>query len=488
MKASRIIAAAAILAASLSVYSCTEEQRYPDPGLSVITDGDGGEELRAEDTPLHIEFDGERGSAEHLLSEGKITLSATPKAGYSFLGWYSSGDFDGEPLFEAEEYSLTETDLKKALSDGEIRLFARFERIYSLIYDLKGGGFAGVSGEGRYIPSDTEQPLAENAVREGYRFVGWRSSLDGKILTRLPARTEGDITLSAVWQREGDTSAFSGTAWAFDFADGFASGIMVFSPDGGLEIYSMHGSSGIYVNTGALLNMENRLYALADGVSVLNKKDLKEVKYLTGSPYYTYSDLGNKVEIIPTEALTEGNSLYARRRALTVGEVGYTVTLTGEGGAEMTLRIPEAVSYLENEYTAEEWEEYLMGLDTLPEKSEVEYRYTEVDAPTVMTKISDTSADLDFNTLTAHDLPGCDLSFGGDLIIGGSNVIVKRALYSDSFDGAFIKSGRLYVSSVRVDLYHIKLFGIHEPKTDELCEVTHPEEIEFRWEEPNEND
>ncbi len=111
-------------------------------------------------------------------------LKAPTKAGYLFTGWKLDGGRKVTTTIPDETYH-------------DITLTATWEKApYKITYELDGGT------NNSYNPTefyDKDLPKRLFApTKEGSKFVGW--SLDGTIITSIPAGTNHDITLTAIWE------------------------------------------------------------------------------------------------------------------------------------------------------------------------------------------------------------------------------------------------------------------------------------------------
>ncbi len=115
--------------------------------------------------------------------EVPLPIAAPSKPGYEFVGW------------------LLNNQLVNAIPAGtlgDVTLVAIWQPVdYSINYDLANGTIA----EGNPETYNVEQlPLAIPAAptREGYEFAGW--TLNGEVVTEIPAGTLDDVTLVATWK------------------------------------------------------------------------------------------------------------------------------------------------------------------------------------------------------------------------------------------------------------------------------------------------
>lgn len=145
--------------------------------------------------------DGGRDSSGQLrgtrtIAEGaSFSMSAPEKAGYAFVGWYTS---DGRKITKT-------TNLYEDTS-----VVARWEKndtyTCKVTIDLAGGDEENFNGK-KYLPYtyvESGSKLSNYGApeREGYGFVGWLSSSDGKIYKYLSSMViQEDLTLTAQWKQ-----------------------------------------------------------------------------------------------------------------------------------------------------------------------------------------------------------------------------------------------------------------------------------------------
>lgn len=135
-----------------------------------------------------VSYDGNADGKAHYIGE-EITVAAAPAAqtGKVFAGWKL-----GDKLYQPGD---------KLVLTGNTAFTSQFVNEVTISYvtgttatlpDLKGG--AGLSAT-----------TADAPTREGYTFVGWRASWDGKLYAAgstvtLPQNITGNVTMSAEWE------------------------------------------------------------------------------------------------------------------------------------------------------------------------------------------------------------------------------------------------------------------------------------------------
>jgi uncharacterized repeat protein (TIGR02543 family) len=117
-----------------------------------------------------------------------INLQVPTRKGFTFGGWYTSEDFNGEAVTEITMGSV-----------GDITLYAKWIiNSYGIEYVLN-------DGENGDNPTtytvETETIVLEDASRIGYTFGGWYTSDDfnGEAVTEITMGSVGDIRLYAKW-------------------------------------------------------------------------------------------------------------------------------------------------------------------------------------------------------------------------------------------------------------------------------------------------
>lgn len=137
------------------------------------------------------------------------TLTATPKEGYRFVGWYKVGGETRESSNSTYTFSVQDS----------CNLEARFVPEYTISYYPNGGDVTG--GVTKYISSETPVQLPTIVTREGYRFVGWYDNEDcsGTAVTHIPEGASGNKEFYAKW-----TQKYTVTVTADPSAGGTVSG------------------------------------------------------------------------------------------------------------------------------------------------------------------------------------------------------------------------------------------------------------------------
>jgi len=132
------------------------------------------------------------------LSGATVTLSsATPtRDGYTFAGWNTQVDDNGDSYAAGDELTLGTTD---------VTLYAQWTPIeYTVTYNLNGGtGTAPSSTPVNYAATATV--TSDLPSRSGYWFNGWNTAADGSGNAYASGRTFtmlGDVTLYAQWVPE----------------------------------------------------------------------------------------------------------------------------------------------------------------------------------------------------------------------------------------------------------------------------------------------
>jgi uncharacterized repeat protein (TIGR02543 family) len=153
-------------------------------------------------------YDTEGGTAPFVTTEvtpGYLYSLAIPsKDDYVFAGWYSEAGGTGTQLTNRFGASVG------VWTGGNATVYARWEQIYTITYDLTGG--TGITS-GSYTIYDLPVTLPTTGMsRTGYTFAGWydNSALTGSAVTQIPAGTTGDLTFWAKWTGVQYTIAYNG--------------------------------------------------------------------------------------------------------------------------------------------------------------------------------------------------------------------------------------------------------------------------------------
>ena len=112
-------------------------------------------------------------------------LQAPTKPGYNFVGWILN---DGKRVTD-------KVDLDEL---ADITLKAVWELAPFKITYILDGGTNSVANPDDFFQEHLPKKLY-SPKKEGYKFVGWE--LNGEIVTEIPASTNSDITLTALWQK-----------------------------------------------------------------------------------------------------------------------------------------------------------------------------------------------------------------------------------------------------------------------------------------------
>lgn len=113
-----------------------------------------------------------------------VTLTAAPKNGYRFAGWYQNG----YEKSKTSPYSFI-------MGDENVILEARFDlEVYSISYELN-GGVNNQNNPSEYTVDDEFDFLAP--TKENYIFQGW--TLNGQPITGIKKGTTGNIIVYATW-------------------------------------------------------------------------------------------------------------------------------------------------------------------------------------------------------------------------------------------------------------------------------------------------
>lgn len=190
-----IIAAVAVtIMSSVILTVCLVEGKKPSETStkdSVLVEGD-----------VTAACDAERGTVSgggNFSIGDTVTLTATAKEGYVFLGWYNA---NGEKISEQSEYTFVVT----AENDGTY--YASFSTplpVYTVTLDLNGGDE--LAETVLQVEEGYDKPLPK-PTRDGYYFCGWKKSrlnVSVKTTDRFRdayADVTEDTTFYATWMPE----------------------------------------------------------------------------------------------------------------------------------------------------------------------------------------------------------------------------------------------------------------------------------------------
>ncbi|MCR4831200.1 MAG: InlB B-repeat-containing protein, partial [Pseudobutyrivibrio sp.] len=133
--------------------------------------------------------------AINQASGAKLSANTYVVPGYKFKKWKSSTN----DLYDDNEYVYNNNSEGK-----DLVLTAQWDKItYNMVFMLGGGQFKEGSDLSELKTYDVETatytlPKAENVLREGYTFEGWK--LGKKIVEEIPKGTTGDLLLVAQWK------------------------------------------------------------------------------------------------------------------------------------------------------------------------------------------------------------------------------------------------------------------------------------------------
>ena len=142
---------------------------------------------------ISYELNGGTNAAEnpagYNVENETITLKAATKNGYTFGGWYKETSF-----------ATKVPEIAKG-STGNITLYAKWLKTYTISYELNGGTNAAENPAGYNVENETITLKA--ATKNNYIFDGWykESSFVTKV-TEIAKGSTGNITLYAKWNLE----------------------------------------------------------------------------------------------------------------------------------------------------------------------------------------------------------------------------------------------------------------------------------------------
>lgn len=121
----------------------------------------------------------------YTIEDDSFTLRAPTRTGYRFRGWYT-------------DYSFTDpiSVIEKGVTYGHLYLYARWEQLYKITYNLNGGVNA-PKNPASYAESDVI--TLEEPTKKGYIFAGWYTdSAFTDSISEIRERS-GNLTLHAKW-------------------------------------------------------------------------------------------------------------------------------------------------------------------------------------------------------------------------------------------------------------------------------------------------
>ena len=133
----------------------------------------------------------------------KVTISATPNAGYSFIGWYANANC----TIEAEVTLGSYTVPAQGNNGASLTLYAKFEaNTYTVTYNKVASGATGTTAQSTHT-YDKQSPLTANGFSlTGYHFLGWDTKEAGASVVHADRAnvtnlaTSGNVNLYAVWE------------------------------------------------------------------------------------------------------------------------------------------------------------------------------------------------------------------------------------------------------------------------------------------------
>lgn len=126
----------------------------------------------------------------YTINDKKDIKYPQSREGYDFGGWYKETN-----------YTTKVTQIAKG-SYGDITLYGKWIKVYTLSYVLNGGEKA--NSRVSYTSETATFALGEASGREGYTFAGWYDNPDfeGDAVTEVPLGSSGDKTFYAKWTPE----------------------------------------------------------------------------------------------------------------------------------------------------------------------------------------------------------------------------------------------------------------------------------------------
>ena len=128
---------------------------------------------------------------EFTVESGVLELPVPEKSGQTFVGWYLTADYSGDPVERI------------ACEGKDIKLYAKWsDTAYTVVYEL-GGGI--LYGENPVTVTKDEMHTLVEPVRAGYIFLGWYDQPQGgNKIESVGGEAAKNLTLYALWQKTDD--------------------------------------------------------------------------------------------------------------------------------------------------------------------------------------------------------------------------------------------------------------------------------------------
>ena len=202
-------------------------------------------------TPFTLTFDSNGSSDKfesRLLYYAEVygELPTPQKEGYVFNGWYT--DITGGDMV----ISTT------SMENSNITLYARWSEItYTIQFDANGG--SGTMSNQTFTYGEAKALSSNAFIRNGYKFVGWSTSLDGEVtygncetILNITSKAE-TITLYAIWS----DSYYTAHVYLMNASGGYATGyskLTIPSQPGVVDITEDANTSTYVVENGIALD------------------------------------------------------------------------------------------------------------------------------------------------------------------------------------------------------------------------------------------
>lgn len=147
----------------------------------------------------------------YTINDKKDIKYPQSREGYDFGGW-----------FKETNYTTKVTQIKKG-SYGDLTLYGKWIKVYTLTYELNGGTKA--NSRTSYTSETETFALGEAEGREGFTFDGWFDNPDfeGDAVTEIPQGSSGDKTFYAKWIPDEPVVTQYGGITVTTYPDGTAS-------------------------------------------------------------------------------------------------------------------------------------------------------------------------------------------------------------------------------------------------------------------------
>lgn len=149
---------------------------------------------------VEVISDNEICSADYkYINSSNIELNALVDERYIFRGWELRKDNYSYMISTQESciLNLKNSSYRDYVSNGELKIYAKFEKATRVSYKVSGGKFK--TEPEKYCDTiNGSVELPTNIEKKGYYFVGWEDE-KGNIVTKIPQGKNKDVVLTAKW-------------------------------------------------------------------------------------------------------------------------------------------------------------------------------------------------------------------------------------------------------------------------------------------------